>query len=234
MQLSALVEGGCYDQAHDLLTLILAQKIPFSILGRIGTKLGGGVTSRVNPFLDQVAERQAMGGWVVIGDALRVQYFLYPGGPGAFERCRSAAVLANVWYGSDILGERLPGSALAADFDAALALLDPWRTDANRWVRRMVGVAVHVWAKRAHGAPEKAREATILLEFLEPMFIEQNTDAVKGIGWGIKTIGKYYPSIATEWLRRRVSHGGYRALMLSKALTYLPAENRRRVESVRR
>jgi hypothetical protein len=234
MQLSDLLEGGSYGQAHDLLTPILAQKIPFTLLGRIGAKIGSGLPARVNLFLDQVAAGRTMGGWVIIGDALRVQYFRYPGGPAAFERCRAAAILADVWYGADILGERLPGSALAADIEASVALLTPWRTDSNRWVRRMVGVGVHVWAKRARGDPHKIPQAELLLEFLEPMFTEQDSDALKGVGWGIKTIGKYYPSLSTQWLAQQASRGGYRALMLSKALTYLPVENRRRVESARR
>jgi hypothetical protein len=47
----------------------------------------------------------------------------------------------------------------------ALALLAPWRDDANRWVRRTVGVAVHFWAKRAHGDPKHARQVKTLLKF---------------------------------------------------------------------
>ena len=232
-QLSVLLEGGLYHQAHDLLSPILAQKTPFPLLGRIGAKLGSGSPAQVNPFLDQVAAGQTMGGWVVLGDALRVQYFLYPGSSAAFERCRAAAILADVWYGADILGERLPGSALAVDFETALDLLSPWRSDTNRWARRMVGVAVHVWAKRAHGAPQNASQAGQLLDFLECMFTEQDYDAVKGVGWGLKTIGKFYPALATDWLQHQVLRGGFRPLMLRKALTYLPPEVKMQVESAR-
>jgi len=42
-----------------------------------------------------------------------------------------------------------PGPALVARFNKALPELSPWRRDENCWVRRMVGVAVHFWAKRS-------------------------------------------------------------------------------------
>jgi hypothetical protein len=109
-----------------------------------------------------------------------------------------------------------------------LDLLAPWREDANRWVRRTVGVAVHFWAKRSRG--EHAAEAKGLLTFLEPMFEEWNMDAVKGVGWGLKTLGRHYPDLVADWLAQQLVHRQrrHRALMLRKALTYLSDEQRAR------
>jgi len=120
---------------------------------------------------------------------------------------------------------------LLVDFKATLEHIAPWRHDNNRWVRRSVGVAVHFWAKRAHGAQELTDRARTLLDFLEPMFEERTTDAIKGIGWGIKTIGKHYPEPTTGWLVEQVAvrRRPYRALMLRKSLTYLSEEQRARV-----
>jgi hypothetical protein len=53
-------------------------------------------------------------------------------------------------------------------------------------------------------------------------------DAVKGVGWGLKTLGRYYPDLVAEWLPRQVIRR-HRALMLRKALTYLSDEQRTRV-----
>ena len=55
-------------------------------------------------------------------------------------------------------------------------------------------------------------------------------DAVKGAGWGLKTLGKYYPDIMADWLAKQVvfRHRRHRALMLRKALTYLSDEQRDR------
>ena len=62
------------------------------------------------------------------------------------------------------------------------------------------------------------------------MFAEWDMDAVKGVGWGLKTLGKYYPDLVADWLAQQAVQGQqrYRTLMLRKALTYLPAEQRAR------
>jgi len=182
----------------------------------------------VNPFLEHIAAARTEGGWVVIGSALGGQLDRDPA--GAFARCRAFIIAADVWYATDIMGERVPGPALMADFPPAMALLAPWREDANRWVRRAVGVSAHFWAKRSRGAAEHAVQAETLLAFLEPMFEEWDMDAVKGVGWGLKTLGKYYPDLVADWLAQQVAHSQrrHRTLMLRKALTYLSDEQRTR------
>jgi 3-methyladenine DNA glycosylase AlkD len=143
---------------------------------------------------------------------------------GAFNRCRGYIVASDVWYGADIQGERVPGPALVNNFQFALEELTTWRDDPNRWVRRTVGVSVHYWAKRSHGKAEYAAFAEDLLTFLSPMFTEWEMDAAKGVGWGLKTLGKYYPDLVTPWLVEHISDPQlrYRALILRKAMTYLP------------
>ena len=137
-------------------------------------------------------------------------------------------IAADIWYGTDILGERVPGPALVADFQPSLELLAPWREDSNAWIRRTVGVAVHFWAKRSRG--ERVAEAEALLAFLEPMFEEWEMDAVKGVGWGLKTLGRHYPDLVADWVAQQVvqRQRRHRALMLRKALTYLSDEQRAR------
>jgi len=50
--------------------------------------------------------------------------------------------------------------------------------------------------------------------------------AAKGIGWGLKTIGRYYPSIAYEWLTNAllIDKRHSLAIVKRKAVTYLPDE----------
>jgi hypothetical protein len=223
---AALAHAGQPDDAYARLAPTLAQRTPFDLLGRIGRPAGAGPLPEVNAFLDRVAAGKTEGGWVVIGCALGGRLDRDPA--GAFARCRAYIVAADVWYAADILGERVPGPALVTRFQPALALLAPWREDADRWVRRAVGVAVHFWAKRSRGAPQHRAGAETLLAFLEPMFDERDMDAVKGIGWGLKTLGKTYPDLVTDWLEQQVgaSQRRPRALMLRKALTYLSDEQR--------
>jgi 3-methyladenine DNA glycosylase AlkD len=225
--IAALVQARQPLKAYALLAPILAQRTPFPLLERIGEAVGAGSRKSVNVFLEHIASAKTMGGWVVIGKALGEQ--LDRDRDGAFARCRSYIIAADVWYATDILSERVPGPALVTDFQSALTLLTPWREDANRWVRRAVGVAVHFWAKRSHGAPEHISQAKMLLDLLEPMFEERGTDAIKGVGWGLKTLGKHYPDLVADWLVQQVHRQRRpRALMLRKALTYLSEERRAR------
>jgi 3-methyladenine DNA glycosylase AlkD len=227
-RLASLVEAGQLRQAHTLLAPILAERTRFPILERIGNAVGAVSLEAANAFLEVVASDRTEGGWVVIGAALRAQ--LGRDLAGAFARGYDFIVAADVWYGSDILGERVPGPALLNAFQPALELLAPWRADENRWVRRALGVAVHFWGKRTKGAANCGPEAEALLTFLEPMFSEWEMDAVKGIGWGLKTLGRHYPNLLTDWLTQQVvqRQRRHRSLMLRKALTYLSDEQKAR------
>ncbi len=228
-RIAALAKTGQSHQAYVLLAPVLAERTPFRLLDRIGRAVGAGPLQETNLFLEQIAAERTEGGWVVIGSALGQQLDRDP--DGAFSRCRAFVEAADVWYATDILGERVPGPALVANLYSALSRLAPWREDANRWVRRTVGVAVHFWAKRSRGAPELAPQAEALLTLLEPMFGEWDMDAVKGVGWGVKTLGRYYPDLVADWLVEQVvrRQRRHRALMLRKATTYLPDEQRARL-----
>ncbi|MBN1660689.1 MAG: DNA alkylation repair protein [Anaerolineae bacterium] len=216
-----LIGAGRLDEAEARLAPVLAARTPFRYLDRIGSAVGVGPRAPVDAFLDRIAAGAAEGGWPIIGSALgqRLESDL----PGALRRCRHFISVANVWYGADILGERVPGPALVHRFDEVLPLLRPWCVDADGWVRRSTGVAVHFWAKRSRGAPELADRAQALLDLLDPMFEEREIDAVKGIGWGLKTLGRYYPDLVSAWLHEQVSvyRRPHRAILVRKAVTYL-------------
>ena len=53
-------------------------------------------------------------------------------------------------------------------------------------------------------------------------------DATKGTGWGLKTLGRYFPDLVAGWMREQVvvRKRRHRAIMLRKALTYLSPEQR--------
>jgi 3-methyladenine DNA glycosylase AlkD len=219
-QISTLLEAKQVEDAYEFLAPTLARKISFATLDRIGKEIGMKSSPTINNFLEHVAEKKTMGGWAIIGSALKEQLKIDL--PDTLKRCRAFINRANVWYEVDILGERVPGYALMLDFKIALAEMSSWRDDPNHWVRRDVGVGVHVWTKRAKGEKRFEPQAKALLKFLEPMFEEKHIEAVKGVGWGLKTLGKFYPDVTKAWLARQVkSKKNYRALMLKKAMTYL-------------
>jgi 3-methyladenine DNA glycosylase AlkD len=215
-------------QAYALLEPILAERTPFRTLDRIGERIGTNPFDVLGPFLDLVSQAGTMGGWVIIGSALKIH--LNQNLEETFERCRTMIIHADTWYGADILGERVPGPALVTHFKPALKALTPWQQDPNRWVRRSVGVSVHFWAKRSRGSADLVPRAAALLAFLEPMFEEWETDAIKGVGWGLKTLGKHYPDQLADWLEVQINQQQrrHRRLILKKALTYLPERHKAR------
>jgi hypothetical protein len=227
-RVAGLVQSGQVAQAYASLAPVLAARTPFPMLGRIGEAIGAGPLGPANTFLEHVAAAKTEGGWVVIGSALGQH--LTRDLEGAFARCREFIIVADVWYAADVLGERVPGPALVADFQPSLDLLAPWREDGNRWVRRTVGISAHLWAKRSGGTAERTAQAEALLALMAPMFEEWDMDAAKGVGWGLKTLGKYYPDLVADWLAQQVipAQRRYRTLMLRKALTYLSDEQRAR------
>lgn len=227
-RIAALIETAQKGQAYALLSPVLAERTPFDQLRRIGEAVGAGPLGAVNDFLDRIAADKTEGGWVVIASALEAQFDRDL--EGAFARCRDFIIAGDVWYAADILGEQVPGRALVAHFQPALNLLILWRKDANPWVRRAVGIGVHFWAKRSRGAEERTSEAEALLAFLEPTFEEWDMTVVKGVGWGLKTLGKHYPDLMANWLAQQIvpSQRRHRALMLRKALTYLSDVQRAR------
>jgi 3-methyladenine DNA glycosylase AlkD len=212
--------------AFEILVPVLEQRTPFRLLDRIAVAAGTSRWPETIALLDRIAAAGREGGWVIIGQML---WRLYAGRPEeTISECRRYILAADAWYGADILAERVPGRALVQDFATAVDLLAPWRSDANRWARRALGVAVHFWAKRSRGGKVQEDRAQVLLDFLAPMFEEKDMDAVKGVGWGLKTLGRHYPDQASRWLLAQAGRP-HRRLMLRKALTYLPAEERRSV-----
>ncbi len=224
--LQSLISSGAFTNTDELLFPLLRTKTSFAMLDVIGLRLGNGLMEPVNLYMEALSRYKTMGGWVVIASALRSQMAV--DFPGAIQKCIRYTRLSSTWYGVDIFGERVPGPALVMDLNTTLQIISPWRNDDDRWIRRMVGVAVHYWAKAAHGAARLEREVEILLEFLTPMFTERNYDAVKGVGWGLKTLGRFYPAILTDWLVSQKNQP-HTALMMRKAVTFLPQEMKVRV-----
>lgn len=216
---SILTENG-HAHALRILTPVITDRNPFRLLDLVGQSIAACPAGPLFTLLDAVAGTHAEGGWVIIASALRARYAQSPA--LRLERTRSYIIQADVWYGADIFGERVPGPFLVDDFDRTLPLLTPWVSHPNPWVRRTTGVAVHFWAKRTRAvSPAQAQQ---LFDFLSPLLEERDIRAAKGIGWGLKTLGRYYPALAADWLRQQLfdQHRQPIAIVRRKALTYLP------------
>lgn len=224
-----LLEKRKIEAAYEQLAPLLSQRISFRLLDIIGSKAGKAQRPAVDLFLDRIAAGGSMGGWVVMASALTER--LPDDLADAFTRTHDIIITAGTWYTTDIFGERVPGPALLLSFEPALQQLQTWQTDENAWVRRIIGVAVHFWAKRTRGAEENITQARQLLDLLDPLYEEKEINAIKGVGWGLKTLGRYYPNLLTDWLEIQLAQRKRRprALMNRKAITYLPQANKERV-----
>ena len=217
------VVAGDVEKALARLRPVVAARTPFPLLDLIGQVVAGAAATNPTGFialLDGLAATDEIGAWPLIGSALAVAYLPHDL-PRAFAEARRYILQAAVWHATDAIGERVLGEGLRADFDAALPLLEGWREEASPWLRRAVGVAVHRYVKRERDQPERVSR---LLGLLAPLFEERETVALKGVGWGLKTSGKFYPDLLVPWLRDQVADKKPRRLMVRKAVTYLPDE----------
>ena len=224
-----LVGAGKSDAALSILNPILNEKCSFAKLDMLGKqigKLGAEMKNSRGLFqlFDRIVDYNAMGGFVIVGQALI--WFLPVDFKRVMEKSRDYIIKGDVWYVCDILGERSLGHALVSRFDETLPWLKTFLEDDNRWVKRSVGVAIHFFSKRVLNEPEKTR---MLLDLVEPYIEEKQIDFVKGIGWGLKTIGRYHPELMVEFLIRQLPTKKMSALMLRKAITYLEEEKKRKV-----
>jgi len=217
------------ERAYQRLYPVLAERTSFRLLDIIGSIVGQCPQQEVNLFIDRIAADRTMGGWVVIASALteRLPVDL----PDTLTRTHDLIISADTWYATDIFGERVPGPALLSFFDETISLIEEWRADENPWVRRILGVAVHFWAKRTRGTKDSLPQAQRLLDLLDALYEEKSIDALKGIGWALKTLGRYYPDLLTDWLETQIMQRKRkaRALMNRKAITYLPQAHKERI-----
>jgi len=225
-----LLAVGKEEAALEALGPLLAAKAPFPILdlvGRILGERGKGEPQKLLAFFDLLVRTRAMGGYVIAGQGLiginDVDLRL------SFARARGYIVWGDAWYVVDIIGERPLGHGLLSHFDEAVGFLEGFAGDENPWVRRSVGVAVHFFAKRVRNDPTRIER---LLALLAPLIEERDTSALKGIGWGLKTIGRYYPDLLVVFLRRQLATKRPRKLLLQKATTYLNGARRKEILSL--
>ena len=199
---------------------LLSAKCEFSELDLVGKEIGHVGTGQPQKFFeafDKIIDKGTMGGFVIVGRALTC--FLETDFQGVMQKSREYTIKGDEWYVCDIIGERSLGQALVDHFDETLPWLDAFLRDENKWVRRSAGVAVHFFGKRVVDDPVKTKK---LLNLIEPYIEERDIDAVKGIGWGLKTIGRHHPGILVRFLKRQLrSRKRISKLMVRKALTYV-------------
>jgi len=219
-----------YDAGLQVLKPLLNSKCPFAKLDFLGQSIGQAGAYQPKKYFeafDLIINYNAMGSFVIVGQAL--SSFLTNDFEGTMLKSREYIIKGDAWYVCDIIGERSLGQALTKHFEKTLSHLSTFLADDNKWVRRSAGVAIHFFAKRIRDSPEKAQ---MLLKLIEPYIQEKQVDIVKGIGWGLKTLGRYYSDLLEVFLEEQIkSKKKISKLMMRKALTYISSEKKRRIVS---
>jgi len=219
-----LILSGDSEGALHVLKPVLDVKCPFAKLDTLGRQISKVGTKTDMPkffeTFDRIIDYNAMGGFVIVGQSLI--HFLPDAFDKVMEKSREYIIKGDVWYVCDIIGERSLGHALVNHFDTTVPWLKKFLDDDNKWVRRSVGVSIHFFSKRIVDQPEKTK---VLLKLIEPYLEEKQIDFVKGIGWGLKTIGKHYPDILVDFLKPHMKKN-ISTLLVRKAVTYLGEEKK--------
>jgi 3-methyladenine DNA glycosylase AlkD len=226
-EVEALVREGNLEKAFTMLDPLAFGRTKFPILDRVGMRLGRATLDEASLLeaLDRMVSRGSVGYYVIVGSALAQR--LESNMADCLEKTTEYVVIGENWAKCDSIAERVWGQALVCHFSQAYKHLARMRDHDNRWVRRAVGVAVHYFAKRR---PNATAELRMLLVLLAPRLGERNYDAIKGIGWGLKTIGKYQPKLLARFLKNQMKWEHPTRLMLKKATTYLPTRLTRELE----
>lgn len=227
---NSTLEGNT-EAAFYTLKPILDVKCPFSKLDALGRKIGQADTTEPEKFFelfDRIIDCNAMGGYVIVGRALI--HFLQDNFEKVMEKSREYIIKGDAWYVCDIIGERSLGQSLVDYFERTLFWMEKFLKDSNNWVKRSVGVAIHFFSKRVLDEPEKTQ---MLLDLVEPYIEEKQLDVVKGIGWGLKTIGRHHPDLLVTFLKEQIeSQKNISKLMMRKAMTYLEEDKKKDVHRV--
>jgi 3-methyladenine DNA glycosylase AlkD len=213
----------------NVLNPVLDAKVPFPLLDEIGKLLGeAGKRDKSKYFrvFDEIVATDKMGGYVIVGQALAA--FLETELEASLDKAKEVVIKGKTWYVCDIVGERVFGQALVLYFEPSVLLLEKMASLEEQEVRRSIGVAVHFFAKRRPKDVEKMKRLLSLLSF----FVEdRRVFVVKGVGWGLKTIGKYQPKLVEKYLENISASKRVSKLMIRKATTYLDDEIKEKIMS---
>ena len=215
------------EEFWNVLNPVLDAKVPFPLLDEIGKRLGeAGRNHKSNYFgvFDKIIATDKMGGYVIVGQALAA--FLETELEASIRKAAEVIARGQEWYVCDIVGERVLGQALVSYFDSAVSVLEQMTVSEDQGVRRSIGVAVHFFAKRR---PKDVERTKRLLALLALLVDDRRVFVVKGVGWGLKTIGRHQPKLIEDYLEETLEKKKISRLMLRKATTYLDEETKEKL-----
>jgi len=201
---------------------ILNSRTSFQMLDIIGREMGERIVSHKNNYLnffDQLSKKKLMGGYVIIAQALI--YLLPHDCNECFVKTKKYMIEGDEWYVCDIFGERVLGYAIINHYDKTQTFFRNYTLDDNHWVKRSVGVAAHFFAKKCRDTKRDDKKAAEILTLLDTQISERDIRIIKGIGWGLKTLGRYYPELLVPYIKTQIMSKRISAVIIRKSVTYL-------------
>lgn len=164
-------------------------------------------------FCNQIEALKTEGGNVILGKMLQLR--LENNYSESIQKATDYISKADIWYVSDIIGERVFGEALLRYPTLTVKQITSTFRNKSNWVQRSLGAGIHYAVKK--GLPS---------EYVKPLFIvlirKANTtdkEIKQGVGWAAKTTAKFHPEIIDEfqveihgkkvrpWFRKKIEIG---------------------------
>lgn len=211
-------EKGMQPMVAQLHTSVLKRKVRFPVLEFLTEKLAAVIPGKDQlAFTDAVVALDEIGSYVIAGKMLQLR--MEKDFSRSFEKACSYFAQGDEWYVCDIIGERVFGVALLRWPEKTIPVLRKYTQHPDRWVVRSVGIATHYAVKK--GLPKPFVNDMFGLLLTRANATEFHTK--RGIGWGAKTIAKFYPDIISSreaeienaapgtWFRTKIKIGLGRA-----------------------
>lgn len=193
-QLVGLHPSGTQEFFRLLDERLLSQRISFPFLEFTGSAFYSQLGAKpALAIAEKLVAHNAMGGYVIAANIL--ENHLTANREMAWKLCVDYLIRGNEWYTCDILAERVFGQSLLQEFEATVAFLETCQQHNNHWVKRSVGIAVHLAAKR----PITPAQADRLMQLCMKQAHIKSLHVKKGCGWGIETIAKFFPEVAENY-----------------------------------
>jgi len=186
-----------------------------SLFGEILGEEGAKDPERYFGAFDGMIAKKSRGCYVIVGKAL--SRMLETRFEQACNRARDYIAEGQSFEASDLVGQSVLGAALVKYFDQTLAVLEELSHDESRWVKRAVGAAVQFFSEEVRD-PDRTRR---LMELTLPLMASQDEVVLKGVGWGLKTIGRYHPQILEKFLKTQIGRRSISPAVVKKAIAYL-------------
>lgn len=190
------------DFTETLFRKVLSQKVKFPILEYLAREIHAFVPAgKAISLIDRIAATRKIGAYPIAGMMLQLR--LEQDFSGSFRKAAEYMMEGDEWYVCDIIGERVFGYALLTQPEKTIPALRKNSRHENQWVVRAVGVATHYAVKKGLAFPAVEEMFRLLLSLSDA----QEFHTKRGIGWGAKTVAKFYPALITKYEKEIAASG---------------------------